>query len=269
MFRISTLSHQSPSSPIPSLMTTQPNLTQLQTEIFSQPSLTQPFSFQPQKRFIVTQTLSQSRPIKKSLRTYSSNSNQNGRWSKEEQNRFIEAIILYGDDWKKVQKHISTRSSTQARSHAQKFLLKLKKCEMIRKKKLNLNLSWAKSIQLLKKEFTINELEVVLKSVTIKKKHLSYKKKKQSNKKERLGLKCKAFDQSETNTTISSNLNEDCEDDDNSDNYDTYNYDDEWMKKDNNEYIKSFIENFNTKKVSFDFNDNTLYCSLPQLSLNE
>jgi len=50
-----------------------------------------------------------------------------GRWTKEEQIRFIEALWLYGNEWKKVQLHISTRSSSQSRSHAQKFFLKLKK----------------------------------------------------------------------------------------------------------------------------------------------
>ena len=40
---------------------------------------------------------------------------------------FIEGILKFGNDWKKVQNIIKTRSSTQARSHAQKFFLKLKK----------------------------------------------------------------------------------------------------------------------------------------------
>ena len=49
-----------------------------------------------------------------------------GRWTKEEQIRFIEALWFYGNEWKKVQLHIGTRSSSQSRSHAQKFFLKLK-----------------------------------------------------------------------------------------------------------------------------------------------
>ena len=49
-----------------------------------------------------------------------------GRWHLSEHKRFIEAIIKYGNDWKKVEKHIGTRTSSQARSHAQKFFIKLK-----------------------------------------------------------------------------------------------------------------------------------------------
>jgi SHAQKYF class myb-like DNA-binding protein len=52
---------------------------------------------------------------------------RNGRWTHDEHFRFIEAMLLYGNDWKKVQKHIGTRSPTQARSHAQKFFIRIKK----------------------------------------------------------------------------------------------------------------------------------------------
>ena len=34
---------------------------------------------------------------------------------------------MYGKDWKHVQEHVGTRTSTQARSHAQKFFQKLEK----------------------------------------------------------------------------------------------------------------------------------------------
>ena len=44
----------------------------------------------------------------------------------EEHQKFIDGILEYGNEWKKVQQIIKTRSSTQARSHAQKFFLKLK-----------------------------------------------------------------------------------------------------------------------------------------------
>ena len=49
-----------------------------------------------------------------------------GRWSYKEHLKFIEAIAEYGKNWKEVQKYIGSRSSAQARSHAQKFFLKLK-----------------------------------------------------------------------------------------------------------------------------------------------
>ena len=49
-----------------------------------------------------------------------------GRWSFNEHIKFIEAIVEHGKNWKDVQKYVGSRSSTQARSHAQKFFLKLK-----------------------------------------------------------------------------------------------------------------------------------------------
>ena len=59
---------------------------------------------------------------------YSPNFN-NGRWTEEERNRFIQGIILYGNNWKKVKTLITTRSAVQVRSHAQKFFNKLKLCK--------------------------------------------------------------------------------------------------------------------------------------------
>jgi len=50
-----------------------------------------------------------------------------GRWTLEEHKNFIDGILKYGNEWKKVQQIIKTRSSTQARSHAQKFFLRIKK----------------------------------------------------------------------------------------------------------------------------------------------
>jgi len=48
-----------------------------------------------------------------------------GRWSFEEHKKFIEALVEYRKNWKNMQIYIGTRSSSQVRSHAQKFLLKL------------------------------------------------------------------------------------------------------------------------------------------------
>lgn len=50
-----------------------------------------------------------------------------GRWSKQEHCRFLEALKNFGKNWKKVQQHVQTRTSTQARSHAQKFFVKLER----------------------------------------------------------------------------------------------------------------------------------------------
>ena len=49
-----------------------------------------------------------------------------GRWNDDEHIRFLEAINTYGNNWREVQKYVKTRSSNQVRSHAQKFILKLK-----------------------------------------------------------------------------------------------------------------------------------------------
>ena len=51
----------------------------------------------------------------------------NGRWSPKEHLLFIKGCLLYGNNWKLVKKYIKTRSCSQIRSHAQKYLNKLNK----------------------------------------------------------------------------------------------------------------------------------------------
>ena len=64
---------------------------------------------------------------KDSLSSFTDDSSyNNGRWTEDEHRRFIEAIFKYGNEWKNVQRHIKSRSSTQSRSHSQKFFMKLK-----------------------------------------------------------------------------------------------------------------------------------------------
>lgn len=63
----------------------------------------------------------------------------NGRWQHLEHRKFIEAILLHGNDWSKVEEHIGTRNSIQARSHAQKFFEKMKQANLIDNLDLNLD----------------------------------------------------------------------------------------------------------------------------------
>lgn len=50
-----------------------------------------------------------------------------GRWSCEEHKKFIEGLMKFGKNWKKVEEHIGTRSGAQIRSHAQKFFKRLER----------------------------------------------------------------------------------------------------------------------------------------------
>jgi SHAQKYF class myb-like DNA-binding protein len=54
------------------------------------------------------------------------NSNQ-GRWTDEEHEKFLDALKIYGKNWNKVHRHVGTRTSAQTRSHAQKYFNKLMK----------------------------------------------------------------------------------------------------------------------------------------------
>jgi SHAQKYF class myb-like DNA-binding protein len=48
-------------------------------------------------------------------------------WSSDEEHRFLEALELYGRDWKRAAAHVGTRSASNFRSHAQKYFIKLYK----------------------------------------------------------------------------------------------------------------------------------------------
>ena len=88
-----------------------------------------------------------------------------GRWSKDEQTRFAEAVYKYGNDWKKIQSHIYSRNLTQVRSHAQKFLMKLKEMEFYKNLNLDLNLSWTKVMNYLRANVEFHILKGILFSV--------------------------------------------------------------------------------------------------------
>lgn len=132
----------------------------------------EPSTKKPQIKFILTkhQSLSVNLLQKKTSSKHSESNietenGNNGRWNKDEQKRFAEAILLYGNDWKKIQNHISSRNITQIRSHAQKFLMKLKQKELLKEKGLDKNLSWTKIVNFLRRTLTNDELKNVLFSV--------------------------------------------------------------------------------------------------------
>lgn len=64
---------------------------------------------------------------------------QEGPWTNEEHENFIEGILKYGNKWIKVQEIIKTRTSTQVRSHAQKFFKKIKSLIARQKENLDIN----------------------------------------------------------------------------------------------------------------------------------
>ena len=123
----------------------------------------------------------------------------NGRWSKEEHNKFIEGIIKYGNDWKKIQKYIPSRTNTQARSHAQKFLMKLKNTDYFKNNNIDHNLSWSKTIQLIKNSLSEDDFGFVLKNASNcnkyneKKKKFKHKKMKVKKKKFQIQIKNNCF----------------------------------------------------------------------------
>lgn len=66
--------------------------------------------------------------------TQNSKPSTNGRWTKEEHQKFLlgnhifnSGLQLFGKNWKKIEGLIGTRSGSQIRSHAQKFFLKVEK----------------------------------------------------------------------------------------------------------------------------------------------
>ena len=48
-----------------------------------------------------------------------------GRWTPEEQDRFLKGCYFFKNDWEKIKDYIKTRTIPQIRSHAQKYLIKI------------------------------------------------------------------------------------------------------------------------------------------------
>jgi SHAQKYF class myb-like DNA-binding protein len=55
-----------------------------------------------------------------------------GRWTQVEHLVFLACIIEFGRDWKMIEEFVQTRSSSQARSHAQKVLRKMERAGIVR-----------------------------------------------------------------------------------------------------------------------------------------
>ena len=229
-------------------------------------------------KFIITQPESQNVNLQKkknrqliSLSINKLNSS-NGRWSQEEHDKFIEGIIKFGNDWKKVQKYVSTRSSTQARSHAQKFLLKLKNNKYLKKYNIDISLSWSKLIQSLKNSFNDEILLQILKDSS----YNNIKNKRKIVKKNKKLIKTDEINIINKNNEIKKELNKDDDIIFSTTSEYSFSFDD---KKENindflfyqmgnipeknsincndTDYIRDFIQNFNKKNVNdSDFNDN-------------
>ena len=89
-----------------------------------------------------------------------------GRWTKQERIKFAEALYHFGIDWNKINAYISTRNIIQLRSHAQKFLKKLKADKFIVQKGLDFKeMNWQQSLNYLKEKLTGQELLNILYSI--------------------------------------------------------------------------------------------------------
>ena len=81
-----------------------------------------------------------------------------GRWVREEHERFLQAMRIYGKDWDAIEEYVGTRDTTHCRSHAQKFFRKLLKYQ-----KLNIDEK--------KQEGIIKDAEIYLKILQKRIKH--------------------------------------------------------------------------------------------------
>ena len=202
----------------------------------------------PSFNFLQKKTLPKINEIKNDINTISNG----GRWNKDEQKRFAEAVLKYGNDWKQIQNHIYSRNITQVRSHAQKFLMKLKDNNFIKNKGLEQSLSWTKVMNYLRGKLTYEELKEVLFSVEQSgEKKIIKKKKNKKNKK---------FDENDDNIDNSSNC-----DSNNSDSHFFFEDKEDICKynikkaiirkeEDEEEILKKYIECFNSSSGEITLN---------------
>ena len=191
---------------------------------------------------------------KKIISKLDDNGNLNGgRWNKEEQFRFAEAVLKYGNDWKQIQRHVYSRNMTQVRSHAQKFLMKLKETNFMMIQKINPNLSWTKIMNYLRANFQYNELKDLFFSVEQKEEKKEGKKKirriinksNKNKKKNNSEMSCAGDSNCDTNGESFHILSE-------NDSFNEIDYEKE--EKDEKEALEKFIECFNNTSEDINLN---------------
>ena len=182
-----------------------------------------------------------------------------GRWNKEEQQRFAEAVLKYGNDWKQIQSHVFSRNMTQVRSHAQKFLMKLKETNFIINEKYDPNLSWTKMMNLLRQNVNYEKLKELLFSV-------EQNEEKQKRKKEKKTLNKSKIKKNKLNSSLNSENYSKCDTNGDSSRFfldnEESNFENDLnksikIKEEEDEALEKFIECFN--KTSQEINLNSSF----------
>ena len=86
-----------------------------------------------------------------------------GKWKNDEHQRFIEGVKKYGNDWSLVQKYVRTRTIIQIRSHAQKFMKKLKKLKIFETNSYDFSKSSLKIVHKIIKNLSNKKYNQILK----------------------------------------------------------------------------------------------------------
>ena len=184
-----------------------------------------------------------------------------GRWNKEEQQRFAEAVLKYGNDWKQIQSHVFSRNMTQVRSHAQKFLMKLKETNFIINEKYDPNLSWTKMMNLLRQNVNYEKLKELLFSV-----EQNEEKEKEKRKKEKKTLNKSKIKKNKLNSSLNSENYSKCDTNGDSSRFfldnEESNFENDLtksikIKEEEDEALEKFIECFN--KTSQEINLNSSF----------
>lgn len=240
----------------------------------------QPVKFILTKQENPSVSLLQKKTIQKpSDSSVDSDNSNNGRWTKDEQKRFAEAVLKYGNDWKNIQSFVASRNITQVRSHAQKFLMKLKESNFLKDRGLDTNLSWTKVINFLTNNLTYFELKEVLFSVeqtSNKKIEIKNNKNLKKIQKKKIKKKNSLEEENETNSKImndskaqSDNTCYSCKNNSYGKNYNS-DYDEDFnikqkiIKQEEDEILQKLIECFNNS-----YGENTQNSSFEENSIKE